>query len=851
MKRSKRSRSEKNEIKTSRTAAKRKSSEEDFSISNDFKKQLLGFLLFLFGVLLCLAVISYSPKDQANLERLQLLDIFRKESYSKSFVTFNWLGIAGAYASHFIIYNLFGYFSVILSVIFCAFGIALLRKKPLNRTVQFGIYSVLIMALLGSFFGLLKIFWGPETIMPVMTGTTGDFFASIFYKTFGSVGAFVIFIFLLALFTLLLIDGNIIKTIARMKLFAEKVKDNFKKEKDELTLKKESANDQKISALSVAGVSEEEKRIEEALKKERERILKNKYSKPEDENDDELRIKETEINRPKEIEVSENLNKQRKQKVQTLPELEIEPIQKKETNEIDINPENSNEVENLQSNREEDFVEEKLENFRHPDPELLTEPTKEEFDVIPNEELTENGRLLQAKLLKFGIEVEKVFATPGPVVTLYELVPAPDVKLSKIESLQDDIALAMKAKGIRMIIPIPGKGTVGVEIPNKKAQLVRIKSLLTSQKFVDCNSGLPVAFGKTIDGEVFIDDLAKMPHLLIAGATGSGKSVGINTIIASLLFKLHPSDLKFVMIDPKKIELSLYSKLKKHYLATSADINESIVTSPSNAVSVLKSVECEMENRYDKLANAGVRNLEAYNEKYLLGNLKDNESIRHRKMPYIVVIIDELADLMITAKRDIEEPIARIAQMARAVGIHLIVATQRPSVDVITGVIKANFPVRVAYQVASKIDSRTILDMGGADQLLRNGDMLYLSSASIKPIRIQNAYITTEECEDISAYVESQQGFSKPYLLPSIIEKRTSGFGDGEDRDELFGEAARLIFRLQQCSTSTLQRRLKLGYARAARIVDQLEEAGIVGPKNGANAREVLISDENELENYL
>ena len=851
MKRSKRSRSVKNEIKTSRSSAKRKSSEEDFSISTDFKKQLLGFLLFLFGVLLCLAVISYSPKDQANLERLQLLDIFRKESYSKSFVTFNWLGIAGAYASHFIIYNLFGYFSVILAVIFCAFGIALLRKKPLNRTVQFGIYSVLIMALLGSFFGLLKIFWGPETIMPVMTGTTGDFFASIFYKTFGSVGAFVIFIFLLALFTLLLIDGNIIKTIARMKIFAEKVKDNFKKEKDELTLKKESATDHKISALTDAGVSEDEKRIEEALKKERERILKNKYSKSEDENDDELRIKETEINRPKEIEISENLNRQKKQKSQALPELEIEPIQKVEASEIDINPENSNEVENLQSNREEDFIEEKLENFRHPDPELLTEPTKEEFDVIPNEELTENGRLLQAKLLKFGIEVEKVFATPGPVVTLYELVPAPDVKLSKIESLQDDIALAMKAKGIRMIIPIPGKGTVGVEIPNKKAQLVRIKSLLTSQKFVDCTSGLPVAFGKTIDGEVFIDDLAKMPHLLIAGATGSGKSVGINTIIASLLFKLHPSDLKFVMIDPKKIELSLYSKLKKHYLATSADINESIVTSPSNAVSVLKSVECEMENRYDKLANAGVRNLEAYNEKYLQGNLKDNESIRHRKMPYIVVIIDELADLMITAKRDIEEPIARIAQMARAVGIHLIVATQRPSVDVITGVIKANFPVRVAYQVASKIDSRTILDMGGADQLLRNGDMLYLSSASIKPIRIQNAYITTEECEEISAYIESQQGFSKPYLLPSIVEKRASGFGDGEDRDELFGEAARLIFRLQQCSTSTLQRRLKLGYARAARIVDQLEEAGIVGPKNGANAREVLISDEEELENYL
>ena len=591
------------------------------------------------------------------------------------------------------------------------------------------------------------------------------------------------------------------------------------------------------------------------MKKEREKILVKKYGKSvsqENQQEEDL-IKVTEINRPKQEETAQIIIKEKKpREIKKAPELVSNITDKTNISEIDVNPENSNEVDSLKSNKEDDFVEEKLEKYKFPGVELLIEPTKEEFDTIPNEELTENGRLLQAKLLKFGIEVEKVFATPGPVVTLYELVPAADVKLSKIESLQDDIALAMKAKGIRMIIPIPGKGTVGVEIPNKKAQLVRIKSLLSSQKFKASTLSLPVAFGKTIDGEIFIDDLAKMPHLLIAGATGSGKSVGINTVIASLLYKKHPTDLKFVMIDPKKIELSLYSKLKKHYLATSTDINESIVTSPSNAVSVLKSVECEMENRYDKLANAGVRNIDAYNEKYADGKLKDNDVIRHKKMPYIVVIIDELADLMITAKREIEEPIARIAQMARAVGIHLIVATQRPSVDVITGVIKANFPVRIAYQVASKIDSRTILDMGGADQLLRNGDMLYLSSASSKPRRIQNAFISTDECERLAEYIEDQQGFTKPYLLPSIIEKRKDSlYGDIDDRDELFGDAARLIFKLQQCSTSTLQRRLKLGYARAARIVDQLEEAGIVGPKNGSNAREVLVSDEEELENYL
>jgi len=845
-----------NKIKSSSitTTRKRKPSEEDFSISTESKKQILGFLFLLFGVLLGLAIISYSDKDQATLERLRILDIFRKEAYSKMYVTLNWLGIAGAYVSNFFVNNLFGYFSVIIAIVFVAFGITMIRKRSLGKTIQFSIYSILIMTALGSAAGLLKILFGSENISSHLSGTTGDFISNIFYQTLGSVGASIFFIVSLVLFFMLLIDGNIIKTVARFKLFAEKIKESFHKEKEDLVSQKEIKDSEKSSKQisKKPDFGGDDLDVEEALKKERERILKNKYSKPVREvNDDENLIKETEINRPKQ-EDSHIVVKEKKPKdIRLEPELVNKASLKTDIDEIDVNPENSNEVGSLQSKREDDFVEEKLENYKYPEVELLIEPTKEEFDVIPNEELSENGRLLQAKLLKFGIEVEKVFATPGPVVTLYELVPAPDVKLSKIESLQDDIALAMKAKGIRMIIPIPGKGTVGVEIPNKKAQLVRIKSLFTSQKFNDSKNSLPVAFGKTIDGEVFIDDLAKMPHLLIAGATGSGKSVGINTIIASLLYKLHPSDLKFVMIDPKKIELSLYSKLKKHFLATSGDINESIVTSPSNAVSILKSVESEMENRYDKLANAGVRNIEAYNLKNVEGKLKDNDVIRHKKMPFIVVIIDELADLMITAKREIEEPIARIAQMARAVGIHLIVATQRPSVDVITGVIKANFPVRIAYQVASKIDSRTILDMGGADQLLRNGDMLYLSSASSKPIRIQNAYITTDECEKIAEYIEAQQGFTKPYLLPSIIEKRTSSYGDIDDRDELFMEAARLIFKLQQCSTSTLQRRLKLGYARAARIVDQLEEAGIVGPKNGSNAREVLIADEEELDNIF
>ncbi len=847
-----RTRERKGSVRKKSSAAKNNSSQEDFSISAEVKLQFLGFLFALFGILLFLSIVSYSYKDQATLQSLKIIDIFRKEAYSSAYVTFNWLGIAGAYASEFFVSSFFGYFSAIVAVILLAIGLSLLRKKPLGRTIQFSIYSILIMICLGSIFGLSRLMFGKENISLSLSGTSGDFFANIFYQTLGSVGASILLILSLGLFILLAIDGNILRTFAKIKSFFENMIEKYRAEREALAEARENSMSVTNAGLKETGMIAQDDEAMEVLMKERDKILKAKKTPKQVLADDEDRqIKETEINRPKQDPPADIIIQEKKPKTKQIEPVLVSAAVKENIDEIDINPENSNEVERLKSNKEDDFVEEKLEKFIKPGVDLLTEPTLEEFESIPDEELTHNGRLLQEKLLKFGIEIEKVFATPGPVVTLYELVPAADVKLSKIESLQDDIALAMKARGIRMIIPIPGKGTVGVEIPNKKAQLVRIKSLLSSQKFHASNKHLPVAFGKTIDGEVFIDDLAKMPHLLIAGATGSGKSVGINTIIGSLLYKMHPSDLKFVMIDPKKIELSLYSKLKKHFLATSSDINESIVTSPSNAVSILKSVEAEMENRYDKLANAGVRNIEAYNLKYSEGKLHDTDAIRHKKMPYIVVIIDELADLMITAKREIEEPIARIAQMARAVGIHLIVATQRPSVDVITGVIKANFPVRIAYQVASKVDSRTILDMGGADQLLRNGDMLYLSSASSKPIRIQNAFISTDECERVAEFIEHQQGFSKPYLLPSILEKRAAAYGDIDDRDELFMEAARLIFKLQQCSTSTLQRRLKLGYARAARIVDQLEEAGIVGPKNGANAREVLVSDEEELENYL
>jgi S-DNA-T family DNA segregation ATPase FtsK/SpoIIIE len=484
--------------------------------------------------------------------------------------------------------------------------------------------------------------------------------------------------------------------------------------------------------------------------------------------------------------------------------------------------------------------------YQFPSVDLLNEP-ESETDAVSIEELEENKRKLLEKLRIYKIEVVKVEATVGPRVTLFELELAPDVKVSRITALADDLAMAMAARGIRIIAPIPGKNAVGVEIPNSKSKTVHIKTLLQSEKFKNFKGILPIAFGKTISNEIYIDDLAKMPHLLVAGSTGSGKSVGINTILTSLIYFCSPEKVKFLLIDPKRVELFPYQKLKNHFLVKYKDLEEQIITDTSKAVYALKSVEKEMDLRYDRLAKAGVRNIKDFNAKF-----PDDA------LPYIVVVIDELADMMITAGRDVEEPIARLAQLARAVGIHLVVATQRPSVDVITGVIKANFPARAAYQVASKIDSRTILDMMGAEQLLGYGDMLFLPSSEPKPIRIQNAFVSTEEVEAITDFIYAQKGFDMALELPSPDLKLTSTKGEMDDedegdfeRDKMFEEAARLVVRHQQGSVSLLQRRLKLGFGRAARIMDQLEQAGIVGPPDGSKPREVLVESEESLDLLL
>ncbi|UCE05632.1 MAG: DNA translocase FtsK, partial [bacterium] len=488
--------------------------------------------------------------------------------------------------------------------------------------------------------------------------------------------------------------------------------------------------------------------------------------------------------------------------------------------------------------------------YYFPSHQILDEPPGMD-DEVTWDELMTSAKTLEEKLADFGIQGKVVEINPGPVITRFEIEPGLGVKINRFTSLADDLALVMRAKRIRVVAPIPGKAAVGVEIPNRKPSTVYIKSVIDSPQFKSAKSPLSIALGKTIAGDIYIDDLARMPHLLIAGATGSGKSICLNTIIASILFKAHPSQVQFIMIDPKRLELSVYSALKHYHLAYREDLHEEVVTNPANAVAVLRSLEMEMERRYELLAKAGVRNIEDYNLWVKTISLEQKEEIiNHRPLEYLVLVIDELADLMLIAAREVEEPIARLTQMSRAVGIHLIVATQRPSVDVITGVIKANFPARMAFQVASKTDSRTILDMNGAEKLLGRGDMLFIPPGSPEPIRIHTAYISHEEVKRIVEHIHQQPIQEPKFNLPTEEDEATVNYGKRfrDERDELFNEALKLVVRHQQGSVSLLQRRLKVGYARAARLIDQLEDAGYVGPFDGSKAREVLADDEKLIE---
>jgi S-DNA-T family DNA segregation ATPase FtsK/SpoIIIE len=781
------------------------------------RRQLTGFAGMVLSIMLLLSLVSYSSADQASGE-LALWDLWKvftndEAVAAKAQSTQNWLGLLGAMLANWWINSTIGYAVLVVPLLAFAWSLQVVLPRNPRRLIVITSYTLGLAVLFSTFAGTVKYL--DDTLPLEWSGVVGHFVSHIAIQVVGIVGTFVVLAAITITVFVLMLDVDLPLLMRRLQLALSKGGDTISVQWDALQTRRAAGGGKPVE-IKRPDVEVPAERTKPAPVPER--------TKP-------ATVAPAAVTPPA-----------------PKPVPSPSPAPSDELR-LDIQDRLHEEEVNLDEEEREADAEEEID-YVFPSVELLDSHRASED--VDEQELKANAEQLRAKLADFGVEIESVSVTPGPVVTLYELVPATGVKISRIESLQDDIALALKARGIRIIAPIPGKGTVGVEIPNHHPALVTIRSVLNSAKYRDAKAVLPVALGKTISGEVYVDDLSKMPHLLIAGATGSGKSVGVNTIMASLIYRLHPSDLKFAIIDPKKIELTLYTKLRKHFLLVSPDIDEEIVTQPQNAVLLLKGLELEMEGRYDRLAAAGVRNIADYNERLKQGRLHDTETIKHKKLPYIVVIVDELADLMITAARDVEEPIARLAQLARAVGIHLVLATQRPSVDVITGVIKANFPARIAYQVASKIDSRTILDMNGADQLLGNGDMLYLPPAGSKPIRMQNAFISTDEVERLTNHIGKQRGFSAPATLPSALERKRSGSGGGGgDRDELFEEAARIIVRHQQGSVSLLQRRLKVGYSRAARLVDELEMAGIVGPFDGSKARQVMVESEADLESIL
>ena len=533
----------------------------------------------------------------------------------------------------------------------------------------------------------------------------------------------------------------------------------------------------------------------------------------------------------------------------------IELEKPSEEDEVTMEVKTYKEEESLTDNLAQSLVEQhgffdpklELSKYRFPIHDLLKDYGESSI-TIDQEELELNKNKIVDTLKNYNIGISKIKATVGPTVTLYEIVPEAGIRISKIKNLEDDIALSLSALGIRIIAPIPGKGTIGIEVPNQKPSIVSMRSVITSNKFQTAEMELPVALGKNISNETFVVDLAKMPHLLMAGATGQGKSVGLNAVLTSLLYKKHPAEIKFVLVDPKKVELNIYSKIERHYLAKLPDTEDAIITDNTKVIHTLNSLCIEMDNRYELLKNGMCRNLKEYNQKYRERKLNPDDG--HNFLPYIVLVVDEFADLIMTAGKEVETPIARLAQLARAIGIHLIIATQRPSVNVITGIIKANFPARIAFRVTSKIDSRTILDSGGADQLIGRGDMLYTQGNDLT--RIQCAFVDTPEVQKISDYIGSQMGYASAYELPEYVEENASSLDlDPSERDDFFREAAELIVTAQQGSASLLQRKLKLGYNRAGRIIDQMEVAGIVGPFEGSKARKVLISDLNSLNALL
>ena len=777
---------------------------------------ILGTFLILFSVFLCIAFISFFfnwQEDQSALTKFT----------DKTVKSENLLGKIGANLSHFLIYKGFGIGAFVIALQTFLSGVYILFKKKFASIIVSWNWNLFAMLWLSISLGFV------HNDYAILSGIIGFEINEYSQAFVGKTGLVILLSFILIAYTVL-----------RYKVTFDKYLDRLKRKKEEKnseeSLKKENLNSESLEV--------DKKEVSETIslqteKKEKSRVeLSLENLQPTITNHSDVSSKKEEATLSIEKEITPHL------KTETTKEKEVE-INVTETKEEEYSSEN------LSNQLVKDFGEFdptlELGNFKFPTFNLLKQ-YNETISIDP-EELEANKDKIVETLKNYKIGIAEIKATVGPTITLYEIVPEAGIRISKIKNLEDDIALSLSALGIRIIAPIPGKGTIGIEVPNQKSTVVSMHSVISSKKFQESAMELPIALGKTISNETFVIDLAKMPHLLMAGATGQGKSVGLNAVLTSLLYKKHPAEVKFILVDPKKVELTLFNKIERHYLAKLPDVEEAIITDTTKVVHTLNSLCIEMDNRYDLLKAAMVRNIKEYNTKFKQRKLNPNDG--HQFLPYIVLVIDEFADLIMTAGKEVETPIARLAQLARAIGIHLIVATQRPSVNVITGIIKANFPARIAFRVTSKIDSRTILDAGGADQLIGRGDLLYTAGNEIN--RIQCAFVDTPEVEKITDFIGSQKAYTEAYQLPEYIddESGTSIDIDISERDKLFKEAAEIIVTAQQGSASLLQRKLKLGYNRAGRFIDQLEAAGIVGGFEGSKARQVLVADFIALEQLL
>lgn len=799
----------KTNTKTKYKAKTRKKSNSKPFYKDERFKIILGLVFIVAGITVFLSIISYifTWKGDQSLE-------WSPELADTTVEAKNWAGKFGAQLSRTLINNWFGLASFSIPFILVLLGFRLLRIKlfPFRKSLLISIFATIIISVWLGFFSL------NNPILGSGLGGRHGYFIGIYLKTLiGSIGT--ILLLIIASIGLTLFIYPKLTYIVRSYLGMLK-----------------SSQDPNTVNMPHESKGPETTTNQEPIVKEDDNDLVFETEFPQQEkqiNEDKFEVKDIEIVKQEPKQEEEN-----QENIEEDVELTV--------SNADLKEQTGESHQNLPLEDYDPTME--LSTFELPPLDLLEKHDSQNGSVT-NEELISNKNKIVETLGHYKIKIDKIKATIGPTVTLYEIVPAPGVRISKIKNLEDDIALNLSALGIRIIAPIPGKGTIGIEVPNQQPDVVSMRSLVTSRKFQESKFDLAVALGKTISNETYVFDLAKMPHLLVAGATGQGKSVGLNVILASLLYRKHPSQLKFVLIDPKKVELTLYQKIEKHYLAKIPDSDESIITDTQKVINTLNSLCIEMDDRYNLLKTAQVRNIKEYNNRFIKRGLNPEKG--HRYLPYIVVIIDEFADLIMTAGREVETPLARLAQLARAIGIHLVIATQRPTTNIITGVIKANFPARIAFRVTSMIDSRTILDSPGANQLIGRGDLLFAPGSDL--VRLQCAFIDIPELERITSFIGQQRSYPTPFFLPEFNDdsKDSALDVDLSKKDALFSDAARLVVAHQQGSTSLIQRKFSIGYNRAGRIVDQLEAAGIVGPFEGSKARQVLFPDEYSLEQYL